>query len=469
MKRLIFFTLSVFLMTVISSYGQSILGVWQGNLSVMQTSLPLVLHLDNNDKNELVCTLDSPNQKAFGIPAEASIIGTDSLYINISTIGASFHGKLIGEKIKGIFKQTGYEFPLELLKYKKNDIQISETPTAKLNRPQTPNENNLPYKIENISFRNTTDSITLSGTLTYPVDYKSTKKYPIVVFISGSGLQNRNEEIFEHKPFFVLADYLAKKGIASLRYDDRGFGSSTSNGKEATTYDFARDAICAIDYLKSRHLFNCIGIIGHSEGGSIAFLIASKNKTDFIVSLAGMAMDGITLLTQQNRNILSLSNPYQNEAESYAQCIEFINKKIVEGISDRSELTHQLETYLQQKHSNLSAQLKNNLYNSTKLLESEWYKTFLQLSPIEWIRETKCPVLAMNGTLDFQVNAKDNLQIIKANLPATTKKEIKALDGLNHLFQHAKTGSPEEYVTIEETFSPEAMEIIAKWILSTKK
>ena len=389
-------------------------GSWSGKLNVGSASLTLVLHVEQAD-GHVVITLDSPDQGVKGIGTFKEFLSDDSLAIKVEQIGMTYRAKLKDGKLDGTFSQNGMKIPLVLTR---GDV-------AEVKRPQNP-QPPFPYATEEVTFRNEADGATLAGTLTYPVGYdKQSKKKPIVVlFVSGSGQQNRDEEVFNHKPFFVIADYLARQGIATLRYDDRAIGKSTGGEvKNGTSEDFMRDALAGLEFLRQQKKFSKVGMLGHSEGGLIAFMLGAKKQTDFIVSLAGPGVKGDTLLTEQSNRILSLS-----------------------GLP----ATMTVEKYRQQQD----------------VQEIPWLKWFIDYDPTNNIRSTRCPVFALNGTLDCQVIASQNLTAIRQLLPKSKKNLVKEYHGLNHLFQHSTTGFPAEYGQIEETISPEVLQDIAQWLNS---
>ena len=389
-------------------------GSWSGKLNVGSASLTLVLHVEQAD-GHVVITLDSPDQGVKGIGTFKEFLSDDSLAIKVEQIGMTYRAKLKDGKLDGTFSQNGMKIPLVLTR---GDV-------AEVKRPQNP-QPPFPYETEEVTFRNEADGATLAGTLTYPVGYdKQSKKKPIVVlFVSGSGQQNRDEEVFNHKPFFVIADYLARQGIATLRYDDRATGKSTGGDvKNATSDDFTRDALAGLEFLRQQKKFSKVGMLGHSEGGLIAFMLGAKKQTDFIVSLAGPGVKGDTLLTEQSNRILSLS-----------------------GLP----ATMTVEKYRQQQD----------------VQEIPWLRWFIDYDPTSNIRSTRCPVFALNGDLDCQVIASQNLTAIRQLLPKSKKNLVKEYHGLNHLFQHCTTGLPAEYGQIEETISPEVLQDIAQWLNS---
>lgn len=391
----------------------ALLGSWSGKLKVGAMSLTLVLHLEQADGYVKV-SLDSPDQGAKGIPAFKEYLSDDSLAVKIESIGMTYRARLKEGKLDGTFSQNGFSTKLVLTKG-----------IAEVKRPQTPKPP-YPYVTEDVVFRNEADGATLSGTLTWPVGYdKNAKKKPVVLLlVSGSGQQNRDEELFEHKPFLVIADYLARQGIATLRYDDRATGKSVGGEvKNATTADFSRDAAAGIDFLRSNKAFGKVGVLGHSEGGSIAFMLGTQKKVDFIVSLAGPGVKGDTLLVAQANRILSLSGqPAYMTVEKYRQ----------------QETVQQVP----------------------------WIRWFCDYDPSDDIRKTPCPVFALNGDRDSQVLSSLNLEAIRRLLPSSKRHLIKEYPSLNHLFQHCTTGLPTEYGQIEETISPEVLEDIARWIQS---
>jgi pimeloyl-ACP methyl ester carboxylesterase len=416
LKKIFSFVLLV--MAVVTIHAQvntttALLGSWSGKLKVGAMSLTLVLHLEQADGYVKV-SLDSPDQGAKGIPAFKEYLSDDSLAVKIESIGMTYRARLKEGKLDGTFSQNGFSTKLVLTKG-----------IAEVKRPQTPKPP-YSYVTEDVMFRNEADGATLSGTLTWPVGYdKNAKKKPIVLLlVSGSGQQNRDEELFEHKPFLVIADYLARQGIATLRYDDRATGKSVGGEvKNATTADFSRDAAAGIDFLRSNKAFSKVGILGHSEGGSIAFMLGAQKKVDFIVSLAGPGVKGDTLLVAQANRILSLSGqPAYMTVEKYRQ----------------QETVQQVP----------------------------WIRWFCDYDPSDDIRKTPCPVFALNGDRDSQVLSSLNLEAIRRLLPSSKRHLIKEYPSLNHLFQHCTTGLPTEYGQIEETISPEVLEDIARWIQS---
>lgn len=397
------------MLATINCQAQKIQGTWSGILNVGIQKLNIVINLQKDTNGNDVCTMDSPDQGAKGIPATVNHLSADSINISIPQIAMKYSGKLYGNTIKGTFSQGGLDLGLELKEGAKER-----------KRPQTP-ATPYPYETEEVSFVTSAANAVLAGTITYPAGYKEGQETPVVLLVSGSGLQNRDEEVFDHKPFLVIADYLAKRGIATLRYDDRGTGKSTGDASNATTKDFADDAAAGIEYLKKQKKFCRIGVLGHSEGASIAFMMGAQGKTDFIISLAGIGIKGDAALTAQ------------------------VNK-ISELMGNAANMT------VEQYRAN------------TAMLNNPWLNYFIDYDPTADIKATKCPAMAINGAKDVQVIASINLQGIKAALPDNAHNLIKEYPNLNHLFQSCTTGMADEYSTIEETISPDVLKDMTDWI-----
>ena len=402
--------LGVLALAATQSFGQQIAGPWTGQLDLGAQKLTLVLHFDKDASGKDVCTMDSPDQSAKGIPATLNFISADSVNIAVPSIGMTYAGKLSEGELKGSFSQMGMNLPL--------DMKPGE---VKHNRPQHPVEP-YPYQTKEITFQNEAANACFAGTLVYPEGYKEGDKVPVLIMVTGSGAENRDEEVFDHKPFLVIADYLARHGVASLRFDDRGVGKSTGSMEGATTKDFADDVLAGIEMLRGLKQFSKVGVLGHSEGGSIAFMLGAKQKVDFIISMAGVGAKGDTALTAQaNRTYELMGVPMQvNVAQYRAQVAQ---------------------------------------------LNSPWLNYFLDYDPVPDIQGTRCPVLAINGDKDVQVVSSLNLKGIEMALPKNKKNLVKEYPSLNHLFQHCTTGLPTEYAGIEETISEEVLGDIATWII----
>ena len=427
MKALRTLTSVVFAMMAFAANAQE--GTWNGELNVMGNKVPLVFNFSTNG-----CTIDSPSQGVNGIQAEKTVKDDGTISVKVGMIGATFEGKMADGEIKGTYVQNGFPLPLTL---KPGKLAVK--------RPQTPVPP-FPYKEESVSFTNA--QYTFNGTLTLPENY--TKNTPVVLMVTGSGQQNRDEELFSHKPFAVIADALARQGIASLRYDDRGWGDKSVNFADFTTDDFRQDAAAAIPLLRKR--FNKVGILGHSEGGTIAMMLAAEGKADFIVSLAGMAISGKETLIMQNRQAMSAIGLPKETVDSYCNSISKALDEIASG-KKASEINID----------DVPQALKTITIKALQQADTPYIRHFLTVDVGKLLPEIKCPVLALNGTKDTQVDCDANTTRIEKGL-ANCKHSIKKIDGVNHLFQHCNTGIVTEYQQIEETISPEVLQEVAKWI-----
>ena len=429
MKKLILFSLICLLSIATRAQDSGLKGAWTGKLNVYGNELTLVFHFNGED-----CTLDSPDQGVKGVPAklERTVTG---IKVAVPSINASYEGVNMGESIMGTFKQHGQSFPLTI-----------KPGLLKRNRPQTP-AMPYPYQTQEVCFNNG-DAI-LKGTLVIPEN--ASRQTPVLLMVTGSGLQNRDEEIFEHKPFAVIADALARAGIATLRYDDRGFGESTGDVVNCTTEDLKNDAFAGVQLLRSR--FDKVGVIGHSEGGTIALMLAAEKKVDFIVSLAGMAVSGKETLLWQNRLALAAANIPSETIDVYCNALDEVFDASISGTAMPSTTQYNLPTSLAQ-----------NLTVVTKQLQTPYMKQFLTLDSRPLLGNITCPVLALNGSKDTQVEPESNLGALRSGLQKNAKNKLEAIEGVNHLFQHCKTGMATEYGNIEETIAPEVLEKMVYWL-----
>ena len=456
---------SLFSLTI---YGQDITGQWNGALKIQGTQMRLVFNISQTE-NSLSSTMDSPDQGAKGIPTTTTSFENSILKITIANAKIEYEGTLGQDNIiVGTFKQGGQSFPMNLSKEKIDK--------EKLVRPQEPIKP-FPYYSEDITFENKKVGINLAGTLTLP-DKEGV--FPVVILISGSGPQNRDEELLGHKPFLVLSDFLTKNGIAVLRYDDRGIAMSKGDFKTATSADFATDVESAIAYLKTRKEINKnkIGLIGHSEGGLIAPMVASKSKeVAFIILLAGTGIQGDSLLLLQKKLIEEASGinkeDIQKGQSSNRKVFDIVNKS-----TSLEQLNSDLTIYFKQilkdnPNTQKPAEMSDDDFVKlqVKQIASPWMQYFIKYNPAPALEKVKCPVLAVNGEKDLQVPPKENLEAIKKALTKGGNKSVttKELPNLNHLFQECKTGSPDEYATIEQTFSPNALTEILKWLQTQTK
>lgn len=439
--------LMIIMFSALSIGAECISGSWNGKLSIGMQQLTVVLHINGDS-----CTMDSPDQAAMNIPALLKRCTTDSLIVEIPQLKVVYEGMLVNGNIEGIFKQMGHTFNLTLKPGK-----------PLYNRPQTP-QPPFPYKTEEVLFVNSNDSTVLSGTLSFPIDYKKGKT-PVVLLVTGSGQQNRDEEIFYHRPFAVIADYLARNGVATLRYDDRGKDKSSGNIKNATTATFAEDAEAGLKFLREMKSFGKVGLLGHSEGGTIAFMLAGEGKTDFIISMAGTGLRGDKVLVGQNRPALLSQGIPEKMTDDYCRALEKMYEyKIAYGVTADMYADMIVTMAISEAKANLPETLRANLVVLAKS-KNAWMNYFLAYDPVGAIRNIKCPVMAVNGSLDTQVLSASNLAVIRDNLQWKEGDIVREYEGLNHLFQHCKTGAVTEYIKIEETVSPEVLNDITSFIL----
>ncbi len=458
-------TLIIALFAFISTiFAQEVTGDWHGQLDIQGKKLRISFHVSEKD-NTYTSTMDSPDQSAFGIPTDKTFYLNDSLTISLKSIGITYKGQLKSNKIKGIFNQGGMQLPL-ILSRKKIKTEKQKA------RPQDPKEP-YGYKSEDVFFTNKkANNITLAGTLTLP---NNVKNPAVAILISGSGPQNRDEEIkiFNHRPFLVLSDFLTKNGIAVLRYDDRGVAKSEGTQKDATSADFATDVEAAYEYLLTRTDIDTkkIGLIGHSEGGFIAPMVAAKNKNiAFVVLLAGTGADGGEVLRAQTKKAMELSG-LDKEHIAYNDKISAQVYQLLNTEKDTNLAKEKITSYLTKIRKEAPKSIANsltdkNIKKQVNAITSPWLYYFIKTSPVQFLSKTTCPVLALNGSKDFQVVPKLNLTGIANALKKAKNNDvtIKEIEGLNHLFQTCNTGASNEYAKIEETFSPKALQIIANWI-----
>lgn len=434
--------------------GQNLEGSWKGIIEIQGTKLNLVFNFKEAGGN-WSATMDSPDQGGFGIPMDEVTINQNKVLVKSKALQLTYEGTITKDCIEGIFQQSFLQVPLNL---KSDTSEASQRPQE----PQPP----FPYQIENISFPSLDKSITLSGTLTLPDDLK---KHPAVVLIAGSGPANRDEEIFGHKPFAVIADYLTRQGLAVLRYDKRGIGESTGSLREATTLNLAEDVEASIQFLRNHPNIqsNNIGLIGHSEGGIIAPMVASRDQAiSFIVLLAAPGMTGKQILKKQNEESIQRS-PITNDQKTKAlnvavQYLDYLAQTSSEGTSTEA-LHNTLDSII-------SINLAEDIFPQVsreemiKSTNNNWIIYFLNLDPSEYLKKVHCPILALNGTKDIQVEANSNLKIIESSVKNKELLTVKKYLNLNHLFQKAETGAINEYAQIQETFSEDVLRDILTWI-----
>lgn len=438
-------------------------GIWEGKLSAGPNTLRLVFRITKSQQGGLSAQLDSPDQGATGLPVDTVSLEGNAVRFEMKRFAALYEAKVDAgfTELTGVWKQGGVELPLVMKRV------LSETKPSRPQEPQKP----YPYDEEEVAYDNPKAGIRLAGTLTTP---RGKGPFPAVVLITGSGPQDRNETIFGHKPFMVLADHLTRNGIAVLRVDDRGVGGSTGNTGTATTEDFTEDVLAGVGFLKTRGLIDPkrIGLIGHSEGGIIAPLAATKS-TDiaFIVLMAGTGLTGEEILYLQGALILKASGAGDQTIEESRKNQERIFS-IIKSEKDPKEAEKRLMELRDEAVAKMTDEQKKA--GGEKAAEAQlrgvntpWFRYFLTYDPKPALTKVKCPVLAVNGERDLQVPYKENLAAIESALKAGRNKNVTIvmLPELNHLFQKAATGSPSEYARIEETMNPLALKTISDWII----
>ena len=438
--------------------GQDFNGSWSGKIQVGPNSMTIVFNIQQADDGVSI-TWGVPEQGGFDLPATATING-DELNVDISMSGATYKGILKGETIEGIFSQRGMDFPLNMTK---NDNLLEQL------RPQEAAieaETNKPYHSEDVTFTN--GDIIFAGTLTLP---NRGNKFPAVVLIAGSGALDRNEECFDHKPFLLLADALSSNGFAVLRYDERGVGATIGGYPAAPSEPLATDAMAALRYLKTRPEVDAtsVGFVGHSEGGLIAVMNAAKHPEEiaYIVSMAGPGVPGKELGMKQSQL------GFKTAGIEFSDEMMKLNEDIYTIIStekDSVTMCEKLAQYYQEQEGNpaVPMYLKGmTVEQYIQLFALPMVRCVFQYDPIENLKRVKCPMLAVNGTLDCQVACEDNLNAIQRFVPHAT---IKTYDGLNHFFQTCTDwiGSA-NYGGIRETMNPMVLEDITEWLKNVVK
>ncbi|MFC0262830.1 alpha/beta hydrolase family protein [Fontibacter flavus] len=468
MKKLLFSSLFFFLLAI-DSFSQTLSGIWEGDLQVMGQSLPLVFNFQEVEQ-EWKGSMDSPKQGARGIAMSKVLFDGTMLYFEIGDGVIVYEGLFIGDTVQGTFKQSGMVLPLDL---KRSVEEAAEKKEIK--RPQRPQ---APFNYDSFetNFSNE-DGAQLKGTVTKPY---GEGPFPAVILVTGSGPQNRNSEILGHEPFWVMADYLTQNGIVVFRYDERGVGESEGDFSNATTNEFFRDAQKALLHLPTFDFIdsNKLGIIGHSEGGLIAWMLAAdakKTGLSFAISLAGPVVTIPELMKKQTEEVSrSSGNPkalIEQQVKINSQYYQMIAQS--KGIDDakskvRDMVNEVLDSY------DLSPEIKqqqvNTLIPTLEKSLNPWFYNFIRTNPESYISEIQIPVFAAFGGKDVQVNAAQNAnRLLELYKGKEELLELKVFPELNHLFQKANTGSVSEYAEIEESFNLEVLNNIAAFIHSFKK
>jgi uncharacterized protein len=438
-------------------------GDWYGSLEVQGMKLGIVMHLAASKDGGYTATMDSPDQGAMGIPVPSVRVEGDSVLLSIPAIRGGFSGRIVNDTaMNGAWKQAGMEFPLPL---------VRRSAPIEIKRPQNPKKP-YPYDEEEVRFDNPSAGISLAGTLTLP---REGRPCAAVVMITGSGPQDRDETIFQHKPFWIIADHLTRHGIAVLRCDDRGVGSSQGSPATATSADFAGDVLAAVAYLRGRKEIDParIGLIGHSEGGMIAPMAAQKDKgIAFLVLLAGTGVVGEEILYEQGALITRANGMAESEIKKN-RAMQHTLFNVVREEADSAKAMARLVAIMREAQERESGGDTAAMQTSEVMiraqaaqLNSPWFRFFLFYDPAVALRKTTIPVLALNGERDLQVSPLQNIPAIEAALKAAGNTRVKTmvLPQLNHLFQTAKSGAITEYGTLEETVSPVALDAMSTWI-----
>lgn len=452
----------IFIFSLQMVLSQEIIGTWHGLLDVGQ-KLRLDLHITKNGEN-YEGKLDSPDQGAKDIPATKVEFSNNLLVFEVKNLGVSYSGMLINDTVDGIFKQGGFSTKLLL--------SHSEVIVKKANRPQEP-KGPFDYAEEEVSFENKVEKFNLAGTLTYP---KGEGPFPAVILVSGSGPQDRNEEILEHKPFWVIADYLTKQGFAVFRYDDRGTEKSNGNFETATSFELCQDTESALDFLKSNPKINSskICVAGHSEGAMIAGMLAARRKDiHAIILLAGPGIQGGELLLLQQ----FLINKANGVPDKSNRAMQRYNRKIYNLVIEKESLSEAKpilekkirKTFEKTKDSDLIGYPTKEalIQESINTICNPWMFYFIKYNPKTDLEKVTCHLLALNGSKDLQVPPKENLGAMKQFIPKSDKSQVfKKLPNLNHLFQECQTGNISEYEMIEQTIQPDVLKILGDWLKS---
>ncbi len=449
---------------------------WTGQLNAGGQKIELRLHLIQNADKSYTSNWDVPAQKAKGIPSSKTDFINNQLTIEVKMIGASYTGTLnsTGDKIEGTWGQSGMSFPLNMEPF------IADQKEVIVVKPQTPQPPFLYQSIDTV-YQGLNTKLTYGATLTYPSDQK---KYPLVILITGSGKQDRDETIMNHKPFAVLADDLTKKGFAVLRVDDRGAGKSSGDFSKSTSADFAMDVEEHIRYAKTLALVdtNKIGLLGHSEGGIIAPMVAASNKSvAFVILMAGPGIEIAEMMAIQNELYLTSLGIDKEAIDAYIPLYKSLMKSISkidykeDAIIKANEIVkdwyNKTDKSLAKRITAIKDESDINAYakSMAEAFSGNWMKYFAAYNPQPNLQKLKCPVLAMNGSADIQVPATVDLKGIEVALKNAKNKNytIKQFEGLNHLFQKCSKCTVQEYGELATTIEPEVLEYIGSWLTKT--
>lgn len=468
MKKIIVF-ITCICCCYVANAQQNFSGAWQGKLNV-GNGLTIVFHITKNADGLFTSTMDSPDQSAFGIGCESTIVSDDAIKIMLTKLGVQFSGNIINDTLlKGFFMQRGAKLPLDL-------TRADEIKTLAPIRPQTPVPP-FPYKSIDVEYDNADKSLHYGATITIP---NGSRPFPAIVLITGSWQQDRDETIFLNKPFAVIADHLTRNGYIVMRVDDRGAGKSTGDFSTSTSADFEKDVNTSVDYLKGIDGIdkNRIGLMGHSEGGMIAPMVATERKDiNFIVLLAGPGVKIIDLMAEQNASVFKSEGVVEEDANRFKTVFTEVSKKIIAAADTTAAYNNAYKYFTKwaaeiptKSLATFGFDTEEKRIKYVKALVSQfsspWFKYFMSYDPTPYLKKLTCKVLALNGSKDIQVVASQNLPGIEAALKKSKVKdyEVKELPGLNHLFQTCHECTVAEYGKMEESFSPVALNIITEWL-----
>lgn len=472
-RAAVLFALSMPLGKSVSAQQHKFTGSWEGKITV-GVSLRIAFNFSVKADGSLSATMDSPDQSAFGLVADSAYIHSDSVYVVLDKFKVKFAGRLASDSlIDGKFTQI-IDIPLKLKKVEKVSVLV---------RPQTP-KLPFPYSSKEVTYSNADNSIQFGGTYTKPFispnERSRERRYPAILLITGSGQQNRDGELFGHKPFAVIADYLTRMGFIVLRVDDRGVGKTTGSAINSTSADFANDVEAGVNFLKTRIDVdtNRIGLLGHSEGGMIAPMVAAKRKDiSFLVLLAGPGIPVIDLMTEQAVANLGAVGISAKTQEAYGPLYKSVVKATLAGKDSnviKKNVSTIVKTWVKKtdpalvKEMQMETPAAQQAYidETVREIRKPWFRYFLSYNPQPVLQKLNCKVLAMNGSRDIQVISKSNLAGIRASLQKSKSPgyEVMEMPGMNHLFQTCSKCTVAEYGELEETFSPAALEAIGNWL-----
>jgi len=466
MKNFLICILSLLLFTTLQGQ-DGFIGNWKGKIEIPGGKLDVLFHLDQQG-GAWTCDMDVPMQGAKGIAAATVQIKEEIISLSYPNLAANYEGKLDSkDAIAGTWTQGGQAFTLNLERF---------TGETALDRPQHPKAP-FPYDIEEIAVEigEQESAYALAGTLTSP---KGEGPFPTAILVTGSGPQDRDETIFEHKPFWVIADYFARNGIATFRYDDRGVASSTGDASTATTYDFTQDALAVLTKIRAHKKVNSekIGIVGHSEGGLIAAMAAAESKAvKYTIMLAGPAVSGVNLAKRQSADMARADGATEEEIERdglfAGEMIDLAMLDIPKA-EKIEKAKARLKIFFENQHTPKEQEalppIDTYIESSVNALFNPWMSYFLKLNPQKYLERIVCPTLALFGEKDIQVAADMNVAAMKVALENAPCEiwEVEEMKNLNHLFQRSRTGALSEYATNIETFNPQVLIKMRDWIKS---